>query len=109
MKAKEYAKRYLESADQDKELSEICLAMISEITYICSQRHVGSNLGLANVVREQDSKWRAFVRIVDNSKINPDGFFVTLRRNFPGFEEIHNLTGIKLTYPDRQYKNPNED
>ena len=68
-KAKEYAERYLDSfksGSQVEALRDILSDLAGEVKEIATQRHVRTNESLVTILKEQENKWKAIVRIVNN-------------------------------------------
>ena len=86
MKAKEYAKQFLESADE-KEIVIIANQFIREIGAIGKARGINSDYAMMSIITELDLKWIAFANIV-NKRLNlhaikSDGFANSLQQVFP--------------------------
>jgi hypothetical protein len=89
MKAKEYAAQYHEklAADPNKTRAawEIARDMLVEGRALMLQRSQSqrpSNTCITGVLNEQTDKWKAFVRIVGDGAIRPDGFARLIEHEF---------------------------
>lgn len=80
MKAKDYHARYLANKTED-ELIDIATAMVLETKEIALKRSIKSDSAMAAILREQDDKWKAFVRL--NPGINPSFFKIVLHKLIP--------------------------
>jgi len=81
MKAKEYAKRYIDAGRTNQALGAVWLDMIKEFETIANVRHASSNEAGVAIMREIEQKWKAFARII--GEINPDGFRDMLKHISP--------------------------
>ena len=73
MKAKEYAKRYIEARDKKQGILDVANGMMDETKSMIEVRHVKTNEALFSVVNEQLNKYRAFVRLVKDPAIKEGG------------------------------------
>ena len=80
MKAKEYHARYKANPTED-ELINIAADMITETKQLAEQRRIKEDRALVAIIREQEDKWKAFVRL--NPGINPGFFKLALHRLIP--------------------------
>ena len=78
MKAKEYYKEYLnDESDELLRLSKIAHGMLCEITGLIATRNPQRTSAFISIFKEQNSKWKAFVRRIDDCRlVNPDSFLV---------------------------------
>lgn len=93
MKAKEYAQQYnaAKTEEEKKEaIRKIIVGFVAEVKSLAQARKAVSNSALASIVKEQDDKWRAFARLVEDKTVDPDGFKNFNIRRFP---YICNLLG----------------
>lgn len=82
MKAREYVEKY-KANPTPQTLGEIVKEMVFEIEEIAKMRHARSNEAFISIFEEQDRKWRAFVRMVNDPNIRPDGFMKFCQMYFP--------------------------
>lgn len=80
MKAKEYHARY-QANKTDDELIDIATAMVMETKALAEARHIKEDRAMTAIIREQDEKWKAFVRL--NPGINPGFFKLALHKLVP--------------------------
>ena len=65
MKAKEYLQKYLsDTRPANEKLTDVVLEFISEVKTIGEMRHAKSDDSFVAIVKEQERKWRAFVRML---------------------------------------------
>jgi hypothetical protein len=92
MKAKEYAKIFLESdlttnELQNAALSKVVFGLMQEVERLCDLRHSHSDSAVIAALKEQQDKWRAFSSIVNKNigsdVIKPDGFKKYIYLKFP--------------------------
>lgn len=63
MKAKEYLEEYLKDTRPENErLADVVIKFAQEIKTIGDARHARSEDSFVSIVKEQDDKWKAFVR-----------------------------------------------
>jgi hypothetical protein len=83
MKAKEYAKEFLEiKFETEQQINDtvyaIMVRFMEEVKPICESRHSSSDGTVIAVIREQSQKWAAFCRIVNKKLgmefLKEDGF-----------------------------------
>ena len=94
MKAKEYFEKYkaglLASEDKAFVAAAQCLIydLFTESKRIVEVRHVKSDSGFIPILKEQNDKYRAIVRMFEReygvSPIRADGFEIILEQHFPG-------------------------
>ena len=86
MRAKEYARQFLESED-DTEIVTIANQFIREIGAIGKMRGIKSDYAMMAIITELDLKWKAFAKIVNKrlnlSAIKSDGFADSMQQVFP--------------------------
>ena len=77
MKAKEYAEKYAPLINRIKSQAdltavgrELYLAYAMEVQEICKTRNIKLDTGFKSVLREQNQKWNAMVRLLEASGIN---------------------------------------
>jgi len=103
MKAKEYAERYLSAEDKRTELVKIAREFILEIRTIAEQRKAKKDMALVAIVKEQEQKWKAFCKRVNDPAIYEDGFMKLFEAQCPGLfsavqtaETFHRISGGRL-------------
>lgn len=79
MKAKEYAKEYLNSEDKKETLLNIARAFLIEIVTVAKARNVKKEESIIPICNELNTKWKAFAGIVnsrhlEHNPINELGF-----------------------------------
>ena len=94
MKAKEYYEKYktgLASADNETYLPAargIIVDLLNETKAVMEARHVKFDKGLIPILREQNDKYKAIVRLFEKeygaSPLREDGFELVLENRFPG-------------------------
>lgn len=94
MKAKDLYVKYKDGAmSQEKDVylpavRGLVSELIDEIKAIAEVRHVQFDRGLLPIMREQNDKYKAIVRMFEKeygaSPIKPDGFEIVLEDLFPG-------------------------
>lgn len=72
-KARKYAEEYRDNPTNET-LEGIARSFHEEIKEVVTTRSVQSLSSLCAVLKEQDRKWRAFVRLAGDSGIRTDGF-----------------------------------
>jgi len=97
MKAKEYYEKYktgLASADKETYLSAargIITELLDETKAVVEARHVKFDRGFIPILREQNDKYKAIVRLFEKefgaSPVRMDGFEIVLESHFPGVVE----------------------
>ena len=87
MKAKEYAKKYLDS--EGKEFANIAIQFLNEIGELAKLRNVKTDFGLIPICKELNKKWFKFAQII-NSK-----YPVTKPILYNGFQNL-----VKKSSPD---------
>ena len=97
MKAKEYYVKYkagLVSADDKTYLPAargIITELLDETKKVMEARHVKYDKGLIPILREQNDKYKAVVRLFEKESgaapIRMDGFELVLEKHFPGVVE----------------------
>ncbi len=97
-KAKEYAEQY-KANPTIQTLAEIVKEMVLEIREIYEMRHGKSDGALKAIFNEQEEKWRAFVRLVDDPNIAQDGFRNFCQKYFPEVYEAK--TSQRIDRPRR--------
>ena len=81
MKAKDYAREYQENrgtTDDDNlvALAKVAHAVIFEMKEILHNRNPKKSSALLSIFKEQENKWRAFIRRIENHNLkDPDMFF----------------------------------
>jgi hypothetical protein len=83
MKAKEYAERYRTAKSPNDELVEIARDFILEIKTIAEQRKAKKDMAIVKIVREQEQKWEAFCRHVNDPNVRTDGFMRLFKAQLP--------------------------
>lgn len=74
MRAKDYARQYIEAGQTPEALIAVVNGMREEIIELAKTRHVSTNAGLQAVEREIEQRYDAFARIVGL----PEGGFKVL-------------------------------
>jgi hypothetical protein len=85
MRAKDYAYRYLQDPT-DENLAKIATEFLLEIPAIARLRTVKNDPGFLSIVREQDQKWRCFVRKVNKDRgkdVREDGLALLIKLKYP--------------------------
>jgi hypothetical protein len=82
MKAKEYAKIYLENPTPQS-LLKVASDMTIETKDIFEKRHAKTDEAMISIIKEAILKWRAFVRIVGDRSIKEDGLKDLILKKFP--------------------------
>jgi hypothetical protein len=76
MKARDYVKMYRDEVARGNEhaCAKVGSEFIAETVRLKDVRHVSSIGGFEGILKEQDQKWRAFVRLAGVAALKPDGF-----------------------------------
>lgn len=83
MKAKEYAEIYkTDTSEPIKKIGKVICKFMGEFKEISIKRG-GSNGAACGVLDELSNKYRAFVRLADDSTLKPDGFDIFIKEKFP--------------------------
>lgn len=103
MKAKEYYEKYkdgLASEDRDTYLPAahgLLSDLFLEAEEISRVRHVKFDRGAIPILREQNDKYKAIVRMFHKefgySPLKPDGFELVLEEKFPGVVKLFHSAG----------------
>jgi len=88
MKAKEYAKRLIESENKMGELGKIIIDFLKEVKKIKEMRNVSTDAGVIPILKEQNQKFRSFAgiansKLIGEMQIDPNGFMITLETEMP--------------------------
>ena len=97
MKAKEYYEKHkagLINVDKETALTAtlgLIYELMNEVEAIVKARHVKYDRGFIPILREQNDKYKAIVRMFEKeygaSPIRTDGFELVLENRFPGITE----------------------
>lgn len=82
MKAKEYAEFYKENPTPER-LKGIIKDFMAQLVPLAEQRHAQTTAAFCAILNELDDKWRAFVRLVGDENIRPDGFERLIEKTGP--------------------------
>lgn len=105
MKAKEYAEKFIKclegfnGSEEDLKniLNDVCKKFLQEVTDIGKTRDIGRDAALFSILDEQNAKWKAFARIVNDHY----GVGILLES---GFEEIHKESLPDIYHGWQSYK-----
>jgi hypothetical protein len=102
-KAKEYAEELLRNNLNNESISSLLISLANEVKEIAETRHAKSNGAFVSIMKEQDLKWRAIARIVEdklgldttitNRRLSTNGFMLFIKKHFPFVIPI--LEGVK--------------
>ena len=98
MKAKEYFEKYEAGLTDGNEengntaIADFLTELVQEIETIKKVRHVQCDRGFLPILKEQNDKYKAVVRMFVKkygaSPIKPEGFEMILEKNFPGMDVV---------------------
>ena len=80
MKAKDYAKRYLEQGETNEALMQVCFDMLKEFETIANTRNAKSDEAALAIICEIEQRWKAFSRLTNT---NPGGFRYMVKKLMP--------------------------
>jgi len=82
MKASEYAAQYKSDPTPEK-LGRVCIDMFLETKTLIEKRKAKTNAAAFATLNEAEQKWRAFVSLVGEEDIRPDGFIRFVKIKMP--------------------------
>jgi hypothetical protein len=90
MKAKDYAQRIIDSEYSQESINAVFHDMAKEISTIATSRRTQSNRALRAIIMEQNQKWTAICRIVNDKQnvLSEDGWLKLLKIALPETELI---------------------
>ena len=96
-KATEYADQY-KANPTIQTLTEIIKQMVFEIKEIGEMRHAKSDESFLSIFNEQQKKWQAFISLVGDSNIRPDGFDRFCQKYLPEvYADIQRIKNLSKT------------
>lgn len=86
MKAKEYAKRFIENP-VPATVSAIAIDFDLETSQLVKNRGIKSDSAFLAILKEMDLKWQAFARLTEGA-VKPEGYRIVMKKLHPTTAEF---------------------